>query len=133
MCAARFPVTFLVALAMIDCAMADPPASLLIRCEAGDAQAAVFCEAVRAQLQQQRPWPQAEAGVTELVVVTRMPRPNRMLARIDTVRRGRRHRGEQAELSVMDRATIPQRQRDQFVSALVNGAKLPFSQSDQLE
>lgn len=116
-------MVLLAGLAMGGCAQASGNVRLDCRVQ-GDA-AKALCQAVRDRLAQQD-LQSGPAAAVQLLLEASSPVPTRLVARLSVTRAGMYQPGQQGELAVIDRGTIPQRQLDDFAAALIDRAGIGF-------
>ncbi|SMO68549.1 hypothetical protein [Paracoccus laeviglucosivorans] len=108
------------------CGSAAGAEPVALKCEPGTAAIAALCDAIRNELVQRGHRIDTDRAGTELVLTANAPRVDIIWARLDVIRDGTRHRGEQGELSVMDRADLPPQQLEFFARALIDRAGAPL-------
>lgn len=105
-------------LGMSGCAEASGRTVRLV-CPGQDDLARALCQTVRAQLVQ-RGHHLAKDAMIELRLEASAPTPRRLLARLSVTGAAGRTPAEQGELSVIDRATPPQQQLEDFAAGLID-------------
>lgn len=106
-----------VVLAVTACAPAIA-GSFVLRCDSAGSAAQTLCDSVRDEMLR-RGYRQTGDAPLELVL-TATSQPNLLRGRLDLVRNGTIHRGEEGVLTVIDRAEIPTERIHSFGRALLD-------------